>query len=214
MRSKEEVFTWIARSRIVPVIRASSEREATLAVGQLLAGGIDVLEITMTVPNAIGVMREVSAQHGQNALIGAGTVYDPETAEACVEAGAQFIVGPCLDIPTIRFCNGSEVLVSAGALTPTEVATAWREGADVVKVFPCDAVGGPAYIKSLKAPFPEIPLLPTGGVTLKNVRGYLDSGALAVGVGSNLVNLNFIGQGQFEELAVLAREFRLAAGVV
>lgn len=205
-----EALAWIRRTRVVPVVRAASAEEALAAVEALLEGGIDVLEITMTVPGAVEVVREVAKRHGHRALVGAGTVLDPSTASACVEAGARFVVSPALDVPTIRACRSLGVAVAPGALTPTEVLAAWRAGADVVKVFPCDAMGGASYLKSLKAPLPQIPLMPTGGVTLANVPDFLAAGAEAVGVGGNLVDLKLLREGRREELVARARAFREA----
>ena len=210
--TKSEALDWIKRTKLVPVIRASSPEAGMNVVRALLQGGIDVLEITMTVPGAVDLIREVAAQFGGKALVGAGTVYDPETAAACIEAGAQFIVGPCTDIPTIKFCHEKGVLVAPGALTPTEVSAAWAAGADVIKIFPCDAAGGASYLKSLKAPFPHIPLMPTGGVTLANVNDFLNAGAVAVGVGNSLVDPQLIVEGRFGDLTERAKAFREAVG--
>jgi 2-dehydro-3-deoxyphosphogluconate aldolase/(4S)-4-hydroxy-2-oxoglutarate aldolase len=205
-----EALAWIRRTKIVPVIRAGSSSEALDAVEALLEGGIDVLEITMTVPGAIEVVREVALKHGGSALVGAGTVLDAETAQRCVDAGAQFIVSPALDIGTIETCRTLGIAVAPGALTPTEVLTAWNAGADVVKVFPCDALGGASYLRSLKAPLPHVKLMPTGGVTLANVTDFLSAGADAVGVGSNLVDLRLLRDGRREDLVERARAFRAA----
>lgn len=185
---RDDVMAWLRRDRLVPVVRARSADEVRRIVEALLEGGISILEVTMTVPGAVGVIAQIAAQYGDRVLLGAGTVVDPETARACVDAGAVFIVSPALDVPTVEACREMEVLVSPGALTPTEVLTAHRAGADVVKIFPCDALGGASYLKSLKAPFPHIPLMPTGGVTLATIGEFLQAGAEAVGVGSALVD--------------------------
>jgi 2-dehydro-3-deoxyphosphogluconate aldolase/(4S)-4-hydroxy-2-oxoglutarate aldolase len=206
--TKGEAFDWIKRSRIVPVIRASSSMDALKTVHALIEGGVDVLEITMTVPNAIELIREVSLHYSDRALIGAGTVYDPDTAAACIGAGARFIVGPCISIPTIKLCNDFGILVAPGALTATEIVAAWQNGADIVKVFPCDAAGGPSYIKSLRAPFPMIPLMPTGGVSLGNANDFIKAGAVAIGVGNSLVDPQLIKEGKFEQLTERAIAFR------
>jgi 2-dehydro-3-deoxyphosphogluconate aldolase/(4S)-4-hydroxy-2-oxoglutarate aldolase len=136
---------------------------------------------------------------------------DAATAEACVEAGAQFIVSPGFDLTTVLTCNNIGILVSPGALTPTEIVTAWRAGADVVKVFPCDAMGGPSYLKALKGPLPHIPLMPTGGTTLESIPGYLAAGAEAVGVSTNLVDVKLLTSGRRDELLARARAFAAAA---
>ncbi|WP_437902539.1 bifunctional 4-hydroxy-2-oxoglutarate aldolase/2-dehydro-3-deoxy-phosphogluconate aldolase [Sorangium sp. So ce327] len=205
--NKQSVLEWIARGRIVPVVRAGSADEALRAVEALLEGGIDVLEITMTVPGAVEVVREVAARHGERALVGAGTVLDARTAEACIEAGARFVVSPALDEATVRACVAMNVVHAPGALTPTEVVAAHRAGGDVVKVFPCDALGGASYLKALKAPLPQLPLMPTGGVTLENVGTFFAAGAVAVGVGGNLVDLKLLRDGRRDELVARARAF-------
>lgn len=186
---------------IVPVIRATSADEALAAVEAIREGGISILEITMTVPNAVQIIKTLSQRIGDAALIGAGTVVDSDTARACVDAGARFIVSPALDVPTIETCRMLGVPIFPGALTPTEVLTAWKAGADAVKVFPANAVGGATYIKSLKAPLPQIELIPTGGVSLKNIGELIQAGALAVGVGADLV------KGDAVSITAKAREY-------
>ncbi len=170
----------------MPVVRAASPEAAMRMVEALVEGGIDVLEITMTVPGAVETIRELARREG--VLVGAGTVLDAATAEACVEAGARFVVSPALDEETVRACNRIGVAVAPGALTPTEIVAAYRAGGDVIKVFPCDALGGAAYLRSLKAPLPHIPLMPTGGATLETLGAFLAAGAVAVGVGGALVD--------------------------
>jgi len=193
--TKAEVMGWLERSRIVPVVRAGSVDEALVVADALVAGGLTVLEIGLTVPGAYQVLEELSGRLGGSVLVGAGTVLNEVQARACVLAGARFVVSPCFN---------------PGALTPTEVNAAWLGGADLVKIFPCDAMGGSAYLKSLRAVFPTVPLFPTGGVTLQNIRSFVEAGALAVGVGSNLVNVELVRQGRVEELVELARAFALA----
>ena len=170
-------------------------------VDALVEGGIEVLEITMTVPGAVETIRAISKRDG--VLVGAGTVLDPMTAKACIEAGAQFIVAPALNVETITLCNRLGVAIAPGALTPTEVVAAFDAGGDVIKVFPCDALGGASYLKSLKAPLPHIPLMPTGGVSLETIGAFLAAGAVAVGVGSALVDPKL----SHEELVARARAF-------
>ena len=186
---------------IIPVVRATSSEEALAAVEAIREGGIPVLEITMTVPGAVQIIKTLTHRLGDTALIGAGTVIDSDTARACVDAGARFIVSPALDVPTIETCRILDVPIFPGAMTPTEVLTAWRAGADAVKVFPANAVGGAAYLKSLKAPLPQIELIPTGGVSLKNIGEYIQAGALAVGVGADLV------KGDAASITAKAREY-------
>ena len=173
---------------IIPVVRASSSDEALVAVDAICAGGIPILEITLTVPGAVRVIAELTRRLGDDALIGAGTVLDADAARACIDAGACFIVSPALDIPTIETCSALDVPVFPGALTPTEIVTAWKAGATAVKIFPAGAVGGAAYLKSIKAPLPQIELIPTGGVSLKTAADFIAAGAFALGVGADLVS--------------------------
>ena len=189
---------------IIPVVRASSSEEALAAVEAIHAGGIPILEITMTVPGAVKIIEELAKR---DALIGAGTVLDAETARQCIDAGASFIVSPSLDIPTIETCNALDVPVFPGALTPTEVVTAWKAGADAVKIFPANAVGGATYLKSLKAPLPQIELIPTGGVSLKNAGELIAAGAFALGVGADLVDLAALRKGDAASVTAKAREY-------
>src|SRR5437763_442642 len=170
------VIERIRQIGIIPVIRARSSDEALRAVEAIRAGGISVLEITMTVPGAVQVIADLTRRLGDDALIGAGTVLDADAARACVDAGARFVVSPALDLPTIEVCRRLGVPVFPGALTPTEVVTAWKAGADAVKVFPAGAVGGASYLKSLKAPLPQIELIPTGGVSLKTAGDFIAAG--------------------------------------
>jgi len=189
---------------IVPVVRASSSEEALAAVEAIRAGGIPILEITMTVPGAVKIIKELAKR---DALIGAGTVLDADTARQCIDAGARFIVSPSLDIPTIETCNALDVPVFPGALTPTEVVTAWKAGADAVKIFPANAVGGATYLKSLKAPLPQIELIPTGGTSLKNAGELIAAGAFALGVGADLVDLAALRKGDAASITAKAREY-------
>ena len=192
---------------IIPVVRAQSGDEALAAVDAICAGGIPILEITMTVPGAVKIIKELTKRLGDEALIGAGTVLDSETARQCIDAGARFVVSPSLDVPTIDACRSLRVPVFPGAMTPTEVVTAWKAGADAVKVFPANAVGGATYLKSLRAPLPQIELIPTGGVSLTNVAEFMAAGALAVGVGADLVNLDAVRNGDVASITAKAREY-------
>lgn len=203
---KETVLEQIRSAGLIPVIRARSAEQAAQAADAIQAGGVGVLEITMTVPGAVDVIREVAGRGGQ-ALVGAGTVLDPEAARACIDAGARFIVSPSFNPDTIAACREAGVAVLPGALTPTEVLGAWRAGADLVKVFPAGAVGGPSYIKALKAPLPQIDLVPTGGVNLKTAGDFIRAGAAALGVGADLVDLEALQRGEPEVLTERAREF-------
>lgn len=192
---------------LVPVVRAASADEALAAVEAIRAGGIPILEITLTVPGAVGIIGELSKRLGDEALIGAGTVLDAATAQQCVDAGAKFIVSPALDVPTIEFCRRIDVPVFAGALTPTEIVTAWKAGANAVKVFPANAVGGAAYLKSIKAPLPQIELLPTGGVNLKTAADFIAAGAFALGIGADLVDLAALRRGEAAAITEKARQY-------
>src|SRR2546427_5337342 len=192
---------------LVPVVRASSTDEAGAIVEAIKTGGISVLEITMTVPGAIRLIEKISERYGNDVLLGAGTVLDAETARAVILAGAEFIVTPSLRLSTIEVCKRYSKVVIAGALTPTEVVTAWEAGADFVKVFPCDNVGGPKYIKALKGPFPQIDLIPTGGVNLNTAAEFLAAGSAALAVGSELVDKKAVAAGDFVKITDNARKF-------
>ena len=187
--NKSEVLKQIKDTGVIPVVRATTADEAMRAIDAIREGGIAVLEITMTVPNAFSVIQQVTTRFGNDALVGAGTVLDPETAKACISNGAEFIVSPSLNLETITFCREHDVAVMPGALTPTEVVNAWNAGADFVKVFPAGAVGGASYLKALKAPLPHIELVPTGGVSLKTAADFIRAGAAALGVGTDLVDV-------------------------
>ena len=186
-RTRTEVVRQIREIGIIPVVRASNADEAMRAVDAIREGGIPIIEITLTVPGAIDVIEKVATRFGNDTLVGAGTVLEPEIARACISSGAQFIVSPALIPETIACCRELDVVVLPGALTPTEVVTAWNAGADFVKVFPAGAVGGPAYLKALKAPLPQIELIPTGGVSLTTGADFIKAGAAALGVGGDLV---------------------------
>jgi len=204
--NKASVLKRIRDIGIIPVVRASSPEEAVQVVEAIMAGGLPVLEITMTVPGAVQVIKEL-VKRFDDAIVGAGTVLDAETARACIDAGARFIVSPALNPDTIVCCREVDVAVMPGALTPTEVVSAWNAGADLVKVFPAGALGGASYIKSLKAPLPQIELVPTGGVTLANAGAFIEAGAAAVGVGADLVDTKAIRAGQPEKITQAARAF-------
>ena len=193
--------------RLIPVVRASSAAEAASIVEAIRAGGLSILEITMTVPGALRVIENVADQYGDQILLGAGTVLDPETARAVILAGAEFVVTPSLKQSTIEVCKRYSKVVIPGALTPTEVVTAWEAGADFVKIFPCDNVGGPKYIKALKGPFPQIDLIPTGGVNLNTAAEFLAAGAAALAVGSELVDKKALASGDFARITDNAKKF-------
>jgi 2-dehydro-3-deoxyphosphogluconate aldolase/(4S)-4-hydroxy-2-oxoglutarate aldolase len=205
--SKQDVLRTIADVGLVPVVRAQSADEAMRAVDAIREGGVPILEITMTVPGAIGVIESVAKRFGADVVLGAGTVLDAETARACILAGAQFVVSPSLDLETIALCRRYGIAITPGALTPTEVVTAWSAGADAVKVFPCGALGGASYIKALKAPLPQIDLIPTGGVSLKTAADFIKAGSFALGVGADLVDLAALREGNAKLVTEKAREF-------
>jgi len=192
---------------IIPVIRASSGDEALMAVDAVSSGGIPVVEITMTVPGAIEIIRQAAKSRGSQILVGAGTVLDADTAKQCLDAGAEFIVSPGFDLETVRRVKSEGKLIMAGALTPTEVIAAWKAGSDFVKVFPCGQVGGAAYIKALRGPFPQIPFVPTGGVNLTTAADFLAAGAAALGVGGELVQPTALKEKKPEVIADAARKF-------
>lgn len=205
--NKSEVIQQIRETGVIPVVRAASADEAMRAIDAIREGGISVLEITMTVPGAVKVIEEVSKRYGKDALVGAGTVLDPEIAEACISSGAQFVVSPALNLETIACCRRLDVAVMPGALTPTEVVQAWDAGADFVKIFPAGAVGGASYLKALKAPLPQIELVPTGGVSLKTAADFIRAGAAALGVGADLVDIKALREGQASLITERAKQF-------
>ncbi|HEY4013611.1 MAG TPA: bifunctional 4-hydroxy-2-oxoglutarate aldolase/2-dehydro-3-deoxy-phosphogluconate aldolase [Polyangiaceae bacterium] len=197
----------IAATGVVPVVRAPSADLAVQAIDAIRAGGIDVIELTMTVPGAVPLIRELTARFGDEIVVGAGTVLDAETARACLMSGAAFVVSPILDVATIECCRALGVPVIPGALTPTEIVRAARAAGDVVKVFPCGALGGASYLRSLLAPLPNLKLIPTGGVSLKNAGEFLKAGAFAIGVGADLVDVAKIRDGQAGEVTRAARAY-------
>lgn len=195
---------------LVPVIRTSNAETAMRAVEAVCEGGIRCVEITMTVDRAIYALEQVANKYGDRVLLGAGTVLDPETARSCMLAGANFFVTPSLNLKTIEMAKRYSKAIFPGALTPTEILTAWEAGADAVKVFPCNAVGGASYVKALKGPFPQIEVVPTGGVNLETVGAFLAAGACAVGVGGELVDGKSIANGNYEIFTERARQFLAA----
>jgi 2-dehydro-3-deoxyphosphogluconate aldolase / (4S)-4-hydroxy-2-oxoglutarate aldolase len=203
---KAEVLKQCREIGLVPVLRAESEDQALKLASAIAAGGVTVLEVTMTVPGAIRVMRRL-AEERPDILIGAGTVLDPETARMCILEGAQFVVSPALNVKTIEMCHRYGIAVLPGALTPTEIVTAWEAGADVVKVFPASALGGAKYLKSVKAPLPQVEMIPTGGVSLATAKEFLEAGAFALGVGADLVDVKAIAKGTPETITESARKY-------
>jgi 2-dehydro-3-deoxyphosphogluconate aldolase/(4S)-4-hydroxy-2-oxoglutarate aldolase len=202
----EEVIRRIGEIGIVPVVRAATAEDATRAVEAICAGGIPILEITMTVPNAISVISHVVREHGRAALIGAGTVTTAEQAEQCIRAGAEFLVSPGLSTRVLAVAQSCAKLAIPGALTATELMHAQDNGAKLIKIFPCGNVGGPKYLQSLKGPFPNVALIPTGGVNVSNAAGYIAAGAFALGIGGDLINAAAIRDGNLAKITQAARE--------
>jgi 2-dehydro-3-deoxyphosphogluconate aldolase/(4S)-4-hydroxy-2-oxoglutarate aldolase len=203
---KEDVLAELRKIGLVPVLRASSVDKALALASAIADGGVTVLEVTMTVPGAIEVMRRL-AQQRPDILIGAGTVLDAETARMCILEGAKFVVSPALNLGTIEMCHRYSIAVLPGALTPTEIVTAWQAGADVVKVFPASAMGGAKYLTALKGPLPQVELIPTGGVSLATAHEFLAAGAFALGVGSDLVDARAMAEGKPEKITDTARKY-------
>src|SRR2546428_11795348 len=204
---KQKVRDRIIEIGIVPVVRASSPGEACVAADAVCEGGIPIVEITMTVPGAVDVIRELVKNCSSDVLIGAGTVLNPEAARRCLDAGAQFLVSPGLNLKTVELAVREGKLIMAGALTPTEVITAWDAGADFVKVFPCGLVGGAKYIKALKGPLPQVPLVPTGGVNLNTAAEFIEAGAAALGIGGAVVRADAPKAGKPEVIVENARKY-------
>lgn len=209
-RTKSEVAAQIAAERVVAVIRLADASKLVPVIEAVARGGVRCIEITMTVPNAIELIRQVSNTVSPDILIGAGTVTDAETARAVIDAGAQFVVSPILNPDVIAACKQADVYCAPGCFTPTEIFTAWKLGADVIKVFPATSLG-PKYFKDIKGPFPQIPLMPTGGVSIDNAHEWIAAGAVAVGIGSDLLDKKAIGEGRYEVLT--ERAARMAANV-
>jgi 2-dehydro-3-deoxyphosphogluconate aldolase/(4S)-4-hydroxy-2-oxoglutarate aldolase len=205
--TKTSIVKQIEDIGLVPVVRASSADEAMQVVEAIKAGGVNVLEITMTVPGAVKVIEKVADKYGSEVLVGAGTVLEPETARACLLAGAQFIVSPALNLDTIALCHRYSAPICPGVLTPTEVITAWSTGVDLVKVFPCGSVGGASYVKNLKGPFPQVKIIPTGGVSLTSAADFIKAGASALGVGTDLVDVKAIREGNAHIVTERAKQF-------
>jgi 2-dehydro-3-deoxyphosphogluconate aldolase / (4S)-4-hydroxy-2-oxoglutarate aldolase len=194
----------LERVALIPVLRARNAAQAHAVVQAMLAGGVTVVEVTMTVPGAVALLKELKAEYGTKLLLGSGTVTNASQAQATIDAGAEFVVSPSFHPAVIEVTKANGKLSIPGALTPTEVITAWDTGADYVKIFPCSAMGGASYLKSLLAPFPHLKLIPTGGVTHHTATSFLEAGARALGVGSDLVNLAAIDEGRPEIITAAA----------
>ncbi len=216
--SRDSTLKRILEGGIVAVVRAESGERLAQVVRALAEGGVTAAEITFTVPDAVGVIKRVREELGDSIVLGAGTVLDPETARAAMLAGAEYIVAPTVNLDVIRLCRRYDVVVMPGALTPTEVVAAWEAGADVVKIFPAD-LGGPAYLRALRGPLPQVRMMPTGGVDLTTAEAFLKAGACCLGVGGSLVEPKAVASGDFARLTSLAsqytaivREWRVRAG--
>ncbi len=206
----QQILASITEIGIVPVVRTATADQALKAIDAIYKGGIRAAEITMTVPGALKAIEKTADEFGDRMVIGAGTVLDPETARSCMLAGAQFFVTPNLRLSTIAMCKRYSKVVCPGALTPTEVVTAWEAGADVIKIFPADSVGGAKYIKALKGPLPQVEMIPTGGVNVDTAGEFLRAGACAVAVGGELVNAKLIQEGDYAAIEERARQLLAA----
>jgi len=209
---RDAVCRRIEEVGLVPIVRAPSAALGMRAVEAILAGGLSVVEVTMTVPDALAVIGSIAERFRGRVLVGAGTVLDGDSARACIEAGAAFIVSPGFDAHTVQAAHGRDVPVMPGALTPTEVIAAWKAGADMVKLFPCSAVGGAKYLRALRGPLPQVKFLPTGGVSLATIDEYVAAGAAALGIGGELVDTAALAAGNDAIITDRARELVRALG--
>ena len=203
----ESIQQTIERVGLIPVLRAKSKEQGFAVVKAMLAGGVNVVEVTMTVPGAVDLLKDLKNEYGSDVLLGSGTVTTAEQCQATIDAGAEFVVSPSLHLDVIATTKKNGKISCPGSLTPTEVITAWNAGADYVKVFPCSAMGGAPYLKALLAPFPFLRIIPTGGVTVATARTFLDAGAKALGVGSDLVNLKAVEDGHPEVITETAKAY-------
>ena len=205
--NKDQTKAKILEVGLIPIVRAASPEDAFTAAEAIIAGGVGIAEITMTVPGAIRVMEKVADRYGDKVLLGAGTILDSETARAALLAGAEFLVSPSLNLGVIETANRYSKACLPGALTPTEVVTAWQAGATFVKIFPCGNVGGAKYIKALKGPLPQVAMVPTGGVNLQTTPEFLRAGASAVAVGTDLVDTKALKEGRLDAITENAKKF-------
>jgi 2-dehydro-3-deoxyphosphogluconate aldolase/(4S)-4-hydroxy-2-oxoglutarate aldolase len=203
---RDEQLRLIEESGIIAIVRFDRSEQLIQVAQAIRAGGVGIIEFTMTTPNALGIIEESRQEFGDEVLLGAGTVLDAQTARAAILAGAEFVVSPTLDPQVIEMCRRYSKVVIPGAFTPTEILTAWQWGADFVKVFPA-SLGGPSYLKAIREPLPQVKLIPVGGVSLVNAADFIKAGAVAVAVGGNLVKRKAIAEGNFAELTETARQF-------
>ena len=201
---REQHAQWIERTGLIAIVRLDSSAELVQAAKAIAAGGVSVIEFTLTTPGALRTIEAAVKELGSEVLIGAGTVLDAETARAAILAGAEFVVAPTLSVDVIEMCHRYDKVVIPGAYTPTEILSAWEHGADFVKLFPAE-VGGPAYLKAVRAPLPQVKLIPVGGVTLETAGPFIRAGAAALGVGSNLVDKKAVAEGRFTQLTSVAQ---------
>ncbi len=211
MKSHLEILSQLLDEKIIAIARLDTGEQLIKIAESLTAGGISVIEFTFSTPGALEMVKQAAAHFGDNILLGAGTVLDPETARAAILAGAQFIVTPYINLATIEMCKRYGIPIVAGAMTPTEIMTTWEAGADLVKVFPASAIGGPDYIKAVLAPLPPLRLVPTGGVSSDNAAQYLKAGAVIVAVGGNLVDKKAVARADWA--AICAEAQRLVSAV-
>ncbi len=209
---RQRILDRILSEKLIPVVRVERPEQAMEVARALLEGGSHIVEITMTVPGALQVIKELSQSLPRDVHIGAGTVLNPKMASDAVDAGARFLVSPSLNLDVIRLAHESQVLVIPGAMTPTEILSAWEAGAELVKVFPAGPLGGPHYIRAIRAPFPDIRLVPTGGVSPENAREYILAGAAAVGMGGELVDKRWVREGAFHRIRESTRRVLQALG--
>ena len=204
---KRDVFNRMIAEGLIPVVRVSSSQEAIDVADAIKEGGVSFIEITMSVQGAIDVIKELTQKYKDEIIMGAGTILDPETGRAALLAGAQFIVSPTLNLDLIELAHRYSAVVIPGAMTPTEILTAWNAGADMVKVFPAGQLGGPEYLKALRGPLPQILLVPTGGVNLQNAGAFIKAGATALGVGGELVDKKAVKEKKFNIITENTRAF-------
>jgi 2-dehydro-3-deoxyphosphogluconate aldolase/(4S)-4-hydroxy-2-oxoglutarate aldolase len=205
--TKEERLELLRQSGVVAIMRAKSPDQLLAAADAIKAGGVNAIEVTMTTPGALDVIRQAVARYGSDVLFGVGTALDPESARAAILAGAQFVVSATLNLKTIKLCRRYSIPVMPGAYTPTEILTAWEAGADIVKLFPA-SIGGPEYVKALKAPLPQVKLMPVGGVDLDTTADFVRAGSELVAVGSALVDQKLLDARDFDTITLRARRFR------
>jgi 2-dehydro-3-deoxyphosphogluconate aldolase / (4S)-4-hydroxy-2-oxoglutarate aldolase len=204
---KSEVLARIRAIGVVPILRLSSARDVLAMAEALHSAHLNAVEIPLEMPDALGLIAKVVQLFDEEVLVGVGGVLDIEMADTVIAAGASFVTSPCFDAEVVRYCGATDLAVFPGALTPTEIVSAWRAGADMVKVFPCSALGGPSYLKALKAPLPQIELFPSGGVTLQNAAAFIEAGACVLGVGRDLVDLASLRDGRADRIAERAQLF-------